>query len=149
VSAGLREAAGKSANQGTAVRFDHVATIASSRDSAKANVAVFRSVEKSLPFEVKLLERHPCSSQMFVPMTCAEYLVVVCGDDAHGEPDLETLRAFVCREGQGFNYRPGLWHHPIIALEAPAEFIMLAFEDGTTLDCEEHPLAESVWVDRS
>jgi ureidoglycolate lyase len=146
VSASLREGSGKSANQGTAVRFDHIAAITSTRERAKANLAVFRSVAKSLPFEVKLLERHPCSSQMFVPMRCARYLVVVCEEDALGAPDLETLRAFVCREGQGFNYKPGLWHHPIIALDAAAEFIMLAYEDGTPLDCEERPLSESVWV---
>jgi ureidoglycolate lyase len=142
VSAGLGE--GKSANQGSAVRFDRCAALDHTRAGARANLAVFRSTPKVLPFEVKLLERHPCSTQMFVPMMCSEYLVVVCPGD--GEPELDGLQAFICGPGQGFNYKRGLWHHPIIALETPAEFIMLAWEDGTASDCEERPLRTPLWI---
>lgn len=140
------ESGGTSANQGTATRFDWVARLASSRPGAKPNLAVFRSVAKTLPFEVRLLERHPCSSQMFVPMACQRFLVVACPDDARGEPDLARLSAFVCGPGQGVNYRPGLWHHPIIALDGPADLLMLAWEDGTALDCEERPLSVPILV---
>ncbi len=147
VSAGLRE--GKSANLGTAVRFDWIAALDSTRLAARANLAVFRSTPKRLPFEVTMLERHPCSSQMFAPMHCAEFLVVVCPSDASGVPDLARLEAFLCGPGQGFNYRPNVWHHPIIALDEPAEFIMLAWEDGTAGDCEEWKLPEPLLVDRA
>lgn len=143
---GLELSGGTSANQGTATRFDWVAKLASSRPEAKPNLAVFRSVAKRLPFEVRLLERHPCSSQMFVPMACQRFLVVVCPEDARGEPDLARLCAFVCGPGQGVNYRPGLWHHPIIALDGPADLLMLAWEDGTARDCEERPLATPLLV---
>lgn len=144
VSAEARD--GISANLGTAVRFDWVAELASTRPGAKANVAVFRSTPKTLPFRVEMLERHVCSSQMFIPMECTEFLVVVAQNAADGFPDLATLRAFRCRAGQGFNYRPGVWHHPIIALNAPAQFMMLAWEDGSKLDCEERKLSEPVAV---
>jgi ureidoglycolate lyase len=40
----------------------------------------------------------------------------------------------------------GVWHHPILALDGPADFVMLAWEDGSALDCVEHPLAEPVRV---
>jgi len=143
---GLELSGGSSANQGTATRFDRVARLASSRPEAQPNLAVFRSVAKSLPFEVRLLERHPCSSQMFVALACQWFLVVVCPEDARGEPDLARLRAFVCGPGQGVNYRPGLWHHPIIALDGPADLLMLAWEDGSALDCEERPLSTPVLV---
>ena len=143
---GLELSGGTSANQGTATRFDWVAKLASSRPEAKPNLAVFRSVAKTLPFEVRLLERHPCSSQMFVPMVCQRFLVVACPDDARGEPDLARLCAFVCGPGQGVNYRPGLWHHPIIALDGPADLLMLAWEDGTALDCEERSLPVPILV---
>jgi len=146
VSAGLR--VGKSANQGTAIRFDWIAALQSSRPSARPNLAVFRSTPKAMPFEVKLLERHPFSTQMFVPMQCSEFLVVVCPDDARGEPDLPRLQAFVCGPGQGINYKPSTWHHPIIALDTPAEFIMLAWEDGSASDCEERPLNTPIVVER-
>lgn len=137
---GLELSGGSSANQGTATRYDRVARLASSRPDASPNLAVFRSVARTLPFEVRLLERHPCSTQMFVALACQRFLVVVCPEDARGEPDLDQLRAFVCGPGQGVNYRAGLWHHPIIALDGPADLLMLAWEDGTALDCEERPL---------
>jgi len=143
---GLELSGGTRANQGTATRYDRVAQLASSRPEARPNLAVFRSVAKTLPFEVRLLERHPCSSQMFVPMACQRFLVVVCPEDARGEPDLARLCAFVCGPGQGVNYRPGLWHHPIIALDGPADLLMLAWEDGTALDCEERSLPVPILV---
>jgi ureidoglycolate lyase len=83
---------------------------------------------------------------MFVPLACRRFLVVVCPSDARGEPALDQLRAFVCGPGQGVNYRPGVWHHPIIALDGPADFVMLAWEDGTARDCEERPLAAPLLV---
>jgi ureidoglycolate lyase len=144
VAAGV--VAGAAANQGTAVRFDRAARLASTRPGATPNLAVFRSVAKALPFEVKLLERHPCSSQAFLPMVCARYLVVVAPDGPGGEPDLDRLAAFVATSGQGINYLAGIWHHPIVALDAPADFVMLAWEDGGPQDCEERPLPRGVHV---
>ncbi|MDP2341759.1 MAG: ureidoglycolate lyase [Deltaproteobacteria bacterium] len=144
VSAGLR--AGQSANQGTAVRFDFCAPLTSSRPQARGNLAVFRSTKKTLPFEVKLLEKHPCSTQAFLPMVCARFLVCVAPARADGTPDDDALLAFVCGPGQGISYDVGVWHHPIIALDDDADFAMVAFEDGSPLDCVEHPLAHSVVV---
>jgi ureidoglycolate lyase len=143
---GLELGGGSSANQGTATRYDRIAQLTSTRPEAQPNLAVFRSVAKALPFEVRLVERHPCSSQMFVPLSCRRFLVVVCPSDARGEPDLSQLRAFLCGPGQGVNYRAGVWHHPIIALDGPAEFLMLAWEDGTPRDCEERPLSTPLRV---
>lgn len=143
---GLELAGGSSANQGTATRYNHVAELVSSRPEARPNLAVFHSVPKALPFEVRLLERHPCSTQLFVPLVCRRFLVVVCPDDARGEPDLGRPRAFLCGPGQGVNYRAGVWHHPIIALDGPADFLMLAWEDGSARDCEERPLTAPLLV---
>jgi ureidoglycolate lyase len=133
VSAGLK--AGASANQGTAVRFDWSAKLESGRPGAKPNLAVFRSVPQPLPFTVKLLEHHPQSSQAFLPMRCSRFLVCVAPTAPEGGPDLDGLVAFVCGPGQGVNYHQGVWHHPIIALDTPAEFAMLAWEDGGKEDC--------------
>lgn len=143
---GLELAGGISANQGTARRHDWIAQLTSSRPEAKPNLAVFRSVAKTLPFEVRLLERHPCSTQLFVGLVCQRFMVVVCPEDARGEPDLAGLRAFVCGPGQGVNYRAGVWHHPIIALDAPADLLMLAWEDGSARDCEERPLSTPLLI---
>ena len=144
VSAGLK--VGASANQGTAVRFDHCAQLINARANATANLAVFRSVPKSLPFEVKLLEKHPHSTQVFLPMRCRRLLVCVAPALLGGAPDVSQLKAFVCEPGQGVSYKPDTWHHPIVALDDIAELAMLAFEDGSPDDCVVYPLAHPVLV---
>jgi len=144
VSAGLK--AGDAANQGTAVRFNWCGQLMSSRAGARPNLAVFRSTAQPLPFTVKLLEKHPCSTQAFVPMVCARFLVCVAPKGLDGFPDVTALRAFVCGPGQGINYHADVWHHPIIALDGPAEFAMLAWEDGSAQDCVEHTLGEQILI---
>ncbi len=144
VSAGLEP--GSPANQGTAVRFDLCSELTSTRPHAKPNLAVFRSVAKSLPHDIVLLERHPCSTQVFIPMVVSRYLVCVAPTLPDGAPDLSGMKAFVCQPGQGVAYAPGTWHHPMVALDTPGEFTMLAWEDGTALDCEVRELAEKFRV---
>lgn len=144
VSAGLK--AGSAANQGTAIRFDWCAELVNKRTGARPNLAVFRSTPLELPVEIKLLERHPENTQAFIPMLVSRFLIVAAPNLASGDPDVRSLRAFLCLPGQGINYRAGVWHHPIIALDQPAEFAMLAWEDGSPRDCEEHYLAESLQI---
>jgi ureidoglycolate lyase len=145
VSAGLK--AGLEANQGTAQRYDFCAELISTRPEAKGNLAVFRSTPRALPLEAVLLERHPCSTQVFLPMVVSRYLVCVAptrpGD---GLPDLDGVRAFLCGPGQGVAYAPGTWHHPMVSLDREAEFAMLAWEDGGPRDCELQKLAAPVLV---
>lgn len=144
ISAGLR--AGLSANQGTATRFDWCTELVNARPTAKGNLAVFRSVSKALPLSLELLEHHPFSTQAFLPMVCTRYLVCVAPTAADGGPDVAGLRAFVCAPGQGINYRVGVWHHPIVALDGDADFVMVAFEDGTPGDCVVQRLVAPVRV---
>jgi ureidoglycolate lyase len=144
VSAGLKS--GTSANQGTAVRFDWSAMLQNLRSEAQPNLAVFRSSAQALPFHVRLLERHPHSSQAFLPLVCSRFMVLVAPPLPSGAPDVRALRAFLCGPGQGINYHAGVWHHPIIALDSAAEFAMLAWEDGTPGDCEEHPVEEEIFI---
>lgn len=144
ISAGVT--AGSSANMGTATRFDWCTALINARPNAKANIAVFRSLAKSLPFPVELLERHPFSTQAFVPMVCTRFLVCVAPDAPDGGPDVSRLEAFLCTPGQGLNYRQGVWHHPLIAIDGPADLVMVAFEDGTVGDCEVRKLPAPVLV---
>lgn len=145
VSAGLK--AGSSANQGSAVRFDFTCDLVNARAGAKPNLAVFRSTPRPVPFDVVLLERHPHSTQVFIPMVVSRYLVVVAPTAADGGPELEGLRAFLCGPGQGISYAPGLWHHPMIALDQVSEFSMLAWEDGSAGDCEVRQLGQTIRIE--
>ncbi|MBS2027761.1 MAG: ureidoglycolate lyase [Deltaproteobacteria bacterium] len=144
VSAGV--VAGASANQGTATRFDHAARLESDRVQSRPNLAVFRAQPQDLPFVVKLLEHHPHSSQAFIPMVCKRFLVIVAPTAADGGPSTGQLAAFVCGPGQGVNYHAGVWHHPIVAIDGPADFAMLAWEDGTAGDCVERQVQMPVLV---
>jgi ureidoglycolate lyase len=137
---------GTSANQGTALRCDFAARLSSTRPDARPNLVAVRSVARPLPLELTLLEHHPCSTQVFLPMTCSRILVCVAPAVADGSPDVAGLVAFTCKPGQGICYGVGVWHHPIVALDAPADLAMLVWEDGTSLDCVEWPLAERVRV---
>lgn len=138
--------AGRSANMGTATRCDWAAALESTRTGARPNLAVFRSLAKTLPFQITLLEKHPCSTQAFLPMVCTRYLVCVAPSLEDGSPDLERLVALRCGPGVGVNYKRDVWHHPILALDGPADFAMLAWEDGSPLDCVEWPLPQPILV---
>ena len=136
----------RNANQGTAVRLDRVAGLVNTRGGCPPNLAMIRALPQPLPLKLRLMERHPCSSQAFIPLQCSRYLVVVAPNAADGSPDWEKLRAFVASAGQGINYAAGTWHHPFTALDGPADLAMLAWEDGTPSDCEEVPLPEPITV---
>jgi len=96
------------------------------------------------PIPVRVLEKHPMSTQVFIPMNARRYLVIVAlGGDA---PDLATLAAFVAEGAQGVSYRPGVWHHPMIALDTEIDFTCLVFEDGSDDDCTAVTYAEGEQV---
>lgn len=138
--------AGRDTNLGTALRFDWSAALESTRALARPNLAVFRSAPQALPFRVTLLERHVHSTQVFAALRAARWLLIVAPDAPGGGPDAGRLRAFVAGPGDAINFRRGLWHHPVIVLDQPAELLMLAWEDGGAGDCDERPLASPVLV---
>ena len=103
-------------------------------------------------FYVDILERHPFTTQTFVPLWAspnAQYIVVVAPacptDDRCGPPQIEGLRAFFVTQSQGVTYAPGTWHAPMIvtpssgdsAESARIDFVVTQFMDGTERDCEE------------
>jgi ureidoglycolate lyase len=139
------------ANLGTAERYNGLATLENKRiATAKANLCVFRCQPMvkgpARKFTVRLLERHAHSTQAFVPMQGIErYLVIVClGGD---RPDLATLGAFLATGGQGITYRPGVWHHPLVAMDRPGDFACLVWEDGSAGDCDTVNLPSEVVID--
>jgi ureidoglycolate lyase len=133
-------------NFGTAARRNDSGAMVNTRPHAKPNLATFRCEPWSrFPVLAESMEKHPCSSQLFVPKKVERYLVVVAPGDA--APDLEGLRAFVATPGQSVIYGPGVWHMPLIVFgAAPAEFVMFVWEAGTPEDCVVAKLAEPVEI---
>ena len=62
--------------------------------------------------------------------------MIVCLSGSDGRPDRATVAAFRCSPRQGVIYRSNLWHHPIAALGASAQFLVQSWQDATEGDCE-------------
>lgn len=138
----------KPANMGTAKRFNHLSNVENLRHGgdAQLNLCVFRVEPAKMPLEIKLLERHEFSTQVFMPMSeTSRFLVIVSlGGSA---PDLDSLRAFVVEGAQGISYKPGVWHYPMTALENRIDFSCLVWEDGTSDDCEFAHFSDAIRIE--
>jgi ureidoglycolate lyase len=138
---------GRTANDGRALRFDQEVGLAHGLPACDPALALYRVEPSRLPLTVEYLERHPASSQVFVPMTAARYLVVTAGPSADGGPSLESLRAFVATSAQGVCYGPGVWHYPLVSLDRAATFAMFMWQaPDAAEDCEVHRLDAPVEV---
>jgi ureidoglycolate lyase len=110
-------------NQGTAVRYHDLARIDLAGSEGRTLVSIFEAtVAAELPFRLRLLERHPISSQAFVPLGETSFVVVVA--PGGNQPDLGCIRAFMTAGRQGINFHPATWHHPLIALQR-ADFLVI------------------------
>lgn len=127
---------GRLVNQGRARRLQGIRGFRP-EPGTKPVVDLYQVDRADLPFKVSCFERHPLSDQLFTPMECVRYLVIVALDDANGQPDLSRVSAFVARSTQGVCYRRGTWHAPMVAIDEPASMTMLMWEAGDSRDCEE------------
>lgn len=123
-------------------RTDYVASLSNGRPSLPPNLGVVRAMPPQLlPIMLTKMERHPLSSQSFMPLDCDRYLVVVAQPQGEGgPPDLSTLRAFVVPGHSGINYNAGTWHFPLTSLGRPATFGLLMYMDGGPRDEDWHTL---------
>ena len=96
---------------------------------------------------IRALERHPHSSQSFVPLDGTRYLVAVSPTTPHGEPDHERLVAFIAEGTQAVNCQPGVWHAPHTVLGGSGKFIMLRWDNGTEADVEFRQIPSGITVD--
>jgi ureidoglycolate lyase len=80
------------------------------------------------------MERHAHSSQAFVPLDVAAYVVIVV-PDIDDAPDAANAIGFIVPSGTGISYRAGVWHTGMMVLDQPAALVILVHEDGTSEDC--------------
>jgi ureidoglycolate lyase len=136
--------AGRPVNQGRARRHPGLRDLAHDAAASRPVIDIYRIEPSTLPFSLVCLERHPLTAQVFAPLAAARLLVVVA-PDAGGRPDIARARAFVTDRAI-VHYRAGVWHAPLVALDAPARLAMLMWETGDARDCEEFVLAAPVTV---
>ncbi|MBB5751546.1 ureidoglycolate lyase [Prosthecomicrobium pneumaticum] len=92
------------------------------------------------PVRIARLERHPFGAQSFVPLGGGRLLVTVCAAAANGAPDPGQMRAFVVPPGTGITYRPGTWHHGLVALDGPLDVLVVMATHGIAGETEDADL---------
>ena len=92
-------------------------------EGARAVLSIGHGRPYPEPLEIALVERHPLGSQAFVPLSPHPWLIVVARADETGAPGVPE--AFFAESHQGVNYRKGVWHHPLIALQKTCDFLVV------------------------
>lgn len=160
----IKNVQSSAANYGTAVKIHNVAPIVNnSKQCPSGKIAsprwnIFRcSSPKHLillknastkTYKAKVLERHPFSTQTFIPMGQvshkASYLVIVARSDPRTPsqlPDPASLKAFICRGNQSVTYGAGVWHAPMVVIDENTphiDFAVFIHENGVSEeDCQE------------
>jgi ureidoglycolate lyase len=135
----------EAAVEGRRQYFD--AILGDERSAAKPRLWTSRvPIAERLPVPCETLEHHPCSSQTFIPMSVSRYLLALAPSLPDGSPDVLRMRAFIGHAGQGVTYRAGAWHHSILALDEPAVFAVLIWQDGGPRDEVFVPVSQPIWI---
>lgn len=132
-----------SINDGFTERYNDLAEIDVHSNDGKTLINIFRSSPLALPISIKKMERHPLSSQCFIPMGTQPYLVVVA---PAGEFDENAIQVFIASSRQGVNYHAGTWHHFSLALNQVSDFLVID-RGGEGDNCDEVSLDIPIRID--
>lgn len=110
-------------NEGWATRHHDLAPVDVTEAGGRPLINIFHGKARPLPLEVTMMERHPLSSQAFVPLSPRPFLVLVAPPGEEVDPN--DLRAFVSSDQQGVSYARGVWHHPLIAIDEDCDFLVV------------------------
>jgi len=127
-------------NAGHTQKFADLADI-SMADGGRAQLSIYRSSAIELPFKIRMLERHPLGSQVFVPLHQRPFPVIVALPDA--TPGAGAIRAFLSNGHQGVNIHAGVWHHYQLSLDEESDYLVID-RAGPGANCDEHQLREEL-----
>jgi ureidoglycolate lyase len=136
-----KDAKPKLINDGFARRFDGLARIDVAAEGGAVNISLFSGSPRPSPILIKVMERHPLGSQLFMPMNEKPWLVVVCTDPRVPA----SYRAFFASGEQGVNYARNTWHHPLLVLTDLSPFLVVD-RGGPGDNLEEVRFAEADWL---
>ena len=98
------------------------------RPAARPSLSVvLKEPTPSHPLRTNMLERHEFSSQTFIPIDVARWLIVVAPHAAQGGPDVGAVLA---SGRQGVTYKPNTWHHGLTVLDRPARLAVFMWRAG-------------------
>lgn len=125
-------------NGGNTERFHALAEAEVVGEGARVILNIFRGQPRPFPYALGMMERHPFGSQSFSPLSGRPYLVVV-SEDVDGKP--AEPQVFLARGDQGVNYRRNVWHHPLMTIGDPSDFLIVD-RDGPGNNLEEYFFSE-------
>ncbi|MGH6931439.1 MAG: ureidoglycolate lyase [Dongiaceae bacterium] len=120
-------------NDGHAERYHDLANIDCAAEGGRPLVNIFRATPWPAPVRITQMERHPLSSQAFIPLSATPFVVIVAPPGP--EPVAGDLQAFITNGKQGVNFQRGTWHHPLLA-RAPASDFIVIDRDGPGENCD-------------
>ena len=94
-------------------------------DTADMAVKVITANAYNADVSVPFFERHPLSSQAFIPMNGGAFFVLVSGATNSETFDPATLKCFITDGTQGIQYKASIWHAPFCCLTADKTFVVL------------------------
>ncbi|MBL4941933.1 MAG: ureidoglycolate lyase [Colwellia sp.] len=133
-------------NYGLTKRHHDLANVDVGDNDGKAIISLFHSNPITLPFEVKIMERHPLGSQAFLPLQDQKqgnaYVIIVA---PAGEFEQANLQAFLAQPNQGVNYHKGTWHHYCLVLNQTTTFAVID-RGGEGNNCDEVEINDGVTI---
>ena len=100
-------------NNGYAKRFDGIANLNTSKDNGETTISIFSALKREFPMKINMMEKHPLGSQAFIPMKETKFLVFVAPKGK--KPNVKKMESFIIPKQTGINYKPGIWHFPLIS----------------------------------
>ena len=110
------EKTGEDINTNTTKSYFDLANIEILGEDNKVRLNLFDAKKRKFPLMIDMLEKHPLSSQVFLPLGNNPFFVIVCL--AAIEPDLNNLKIFKIENGNGVNFKPMVWHFPLLSINA-------------------------------
>ena len=107
-------------------------------------VNIFWGTPYPFPLTIRMMENHPLGSQFFMTLDPFDYLVAVAEAKSTVMP--ENVLVFSCSHKQGVNFKPGVWHHPLLVLTEQQDFLVID-RAGEGVNLVEQDLASPIMVD--
>lgn len=123
-----------SINRGLARRYFGLSTVDVA--TGQAALSIVQTKARDLSGPLYLMERHPGSTQTFIPLGETRFIIAVSTSDLSPE----SLRAFITDGRQGVNYRRNVWHHVLVAL-SDGDFLVVD-GGGQSIETEETLITE-------
>lgn len=90
---------------------------------------------------ITALERHPHSTQSFIPIRAGRWVVVLAATLPDGSPDMASVQAFLAGPDDAICIHRNVWHAGLTVLDGPAEFAMMMWRADAGDDGIVHELA--------